>query len=287
MPKSSIDSRRPSACRSASTRAVAHRVVDDAALGQLQGEQLAGDAVPLQGPPDPGDEVGLGQAVRREVHRDRQRDVLVQPAAAAGQRQVEDVVGDRADPADLLGQVDEVVGRDRAVARMRPAHQRLDGDDVGGLRVDDRLEDDADLAVGHRLLELGAELQPPQALLVEDRGGSSPPRRSPRRRAGRRRRAASACPASVPCTGAAATPMVSVTSRSRPATRARVEAASRRRRAARSVAASDRPGSRTANCSPSMRASSACGGACSRSRPAVTSSSSSLAACPSVSVTSV
>ena len=36
--------------------------------------------------------------------------------------------------------------------------------------------------------------------------------------------------------------MVSVTSRSRPATRARVEAASRRRRAARSVAASDRPG---------------------------------------------
>ena len=75
----------------------------------------------------------------------------------------------RADPADLLGEVDEVVGRDRAVARVRPADQRLDRDDVGGLRVDDRLEDDADLPVGHRLLELGAQLQAAQALLVEHR----------------------------------------------------------------------------------------------------------------------
>ena len=73
--------------------------------------------MPLQRPPDPGDEVGLGQAVRGQVDRDRQRDALVQPAAAAGQRQVEDVVGDGADPADLLGEVDEVVGRDRPVAR--------------------------------------------------------------------------------------------------------------------------------------------------------------------------
>ena len=79
------------------------------------------------------------------------------------------VVGERADPADLLGQVDEVVRRDRAVARVGPADQRLDRDDVGGLGVDDRLEDDADLPVGHRLLELGAQLQAAQALLVEHR----------------------------------------------------------------------------------------------------------------------
>ena len=104
-----------------------------------------------------------------QVDRDRQGDVLVQPAPASGERQIEDVVGDRADAADLLGQVDEVVGRDRAVARVRPADQRLHRHDVGGLRVDDRLEDDADLPVGHRLLELGAQLEAAEALLVEHR----------------------------------------------------------------------------------------------------------------------
>ena len=147
--------------------AVAHGVVNDAALGQLEGEQFTGDAVALQCAADAGHQVGLDQAVHREVHRDRQGDVLVQPAPAAGQREIQDVVGDRTDPADLLGQVDEVVRRDGAVARVGPAHQRLDRDDVGGLGVDDRLEDDADLAVGHRLLELGAELQAAEALLVE------------------------------------------------------------------------------------------------------------------------
>jgi hypothetical protein len=96
-------------------------------------------------------------------------DVLVQPPAAAGERQVEHVVGERADPADLLGEVDELVRRDRPVARVGPAHQGLHRDDVGGARVDDGLEDDADVAVGHRLLQLGAQLQATQALLVEHR----------------------------------------------------------------------------------------------------------------------
>ena len=92
--------------------AVANRVVDHAALGEFQREQLAGHPVPLERPPHAGDEVGLGEAVHREVHRDRERDVLVQPAPAAGEGEVEHVVGHRADPADLLGEVDEVVRRD-------------------------------------------------------------------------------------------------------------------------------------------------------------------------------
>ena len=63
-------------------------------------------------------------------------------------------------------------------------------------------------------------------------------------------------PASVPCTGAAATPMVrTVTSRSRPATQG---ARGRRPRAgdgrrAPSPPVEEDPGSSTANCSPSMR----------------------------------
>nr|AHE14884.1 hypothetical protein asmbl_17 [uncultured bacterium] len=99
-------------------RPVADALLDDAALGELEGEQLPGDAVPAQRPPHPVDQVRLGQRPRGEVDRDRQRDVLVQPAPAPVQRAVEHEVGERTDPADLLGQADEVVGRDGPVARV-------------------------------------------------------------------------------------------------------------------------------------------------------------------------
>src|SRR3712207_9011394 len=54
----------------------------------------AGHPVALQRAADAVHQVRLDQRAGRHVDRDGQADALVEPAAAAGQRQVQDVVGD-------------------------------------------------------------------------------------------------------------------------------------------------------------------------------------------------
>jgi hypothetical protein len=60
----------------------------------------------------------------------------------------------------LLGQLEEAVGREQPVARVLPAHERLDAHDAARVEVDLGLEvQDELLGVGQGAAQLGDELQ--------------------------------------------------------------------------------------------------------------------------------
>ena len=65
---------------------------------------------------------------------------------------------DREDGPGLLGDLDELVGHDRAVARVRPAHERLDAGKAARREVDDGLVEERELVEVDRTLEVDAEL---------------------------------------------------------------------------------------------------------------------------------
>lgn len=92
------------------------------------------------------------------------------------------LAADRVDqPADL-GDRNEHVRRDIAMDGMRPARQRLDGDDLARLGIDDRLIADVDLFVLDRALEILLEPLAPFMAFVER--GVVDPRAVPARTAG-------------------------------------------------------------------------------------------------------
>ena len=90
-------------------------------------------------------QVGVQQAARGQVHRDRDGVPGVQPAAQLRQGQAEDPFGQPQDDAGALGHRDELTGRDEPLGRVLPAQQRLDALDplavqgVLGLVVEEEL----------------------------------------------------------------------------------------------------------------------------------------------------
>ena len=64
---------------------------------------------------------------------------------------------DRRHQPAFLGDRDEHVGRDEAALRMVPADQRFEPDQLLGLGVDQRLEDEMELLRGDRAAEVGFE----------------------------------------------------------------------------------------------------------------------------------
>ena len=82
-------------------------------------------------------ERGVEEGAGREVDRDAELVALL--AATRGtwrMRGAEHPAGERDDQAGLLGDRDELLGHEQAVARVVPAHERLDADDAAGHEVD-------------------------------------------------------------------------------------------------------------------------------------------------------
>ena len=70
---------------------------------------------------------------------------------------LEDALGQRPDQADVLGQTDELARPDHAAARMAPAQQRLDADDLAALEIALRLVVDRELVGREGLAQLALE----------------------------------------------------------------------------------------------------------------------------------
>jgi hypothetical protein len=68
------------------------------------------------------------------------------------------VATERKDEAGLLGETDEVAGRDEPTHRVIPAHERFYADDAAALERDDRLVVDGELVRDDCALEVGLEL---------------------------------------------------------------------------------------------------------------------------------
>jgi len=87
----------------------------------------------------------IAEVADGQVHGDPDLVTGGVPLRAIDQRGAQDGAGQGVNPARRLGQRDELVGRNHAVDRMVPTHQRLGPDDhaVGqadlGLMVDDQL----------------------------------------------------------------------------------------------------------------------------------------------------
>ena len=64
---------------------------------------------------------------RREIDGDLER---LRPRRRLAAGLAQDPFADRDDEAALLGERNEVAGRDQAALRMLPAHQRLEADDL-------------------------------------------------------------------------------------------------------------------------------------------------------------
>ena len=110
---------------------------------------------------------GVEERARRQVDRDRQL-VALRPATrgtgASRRSSTQRVSGD--DQAGLLGERHELVGADQAVARVVPAHERLDADDAAADDVGLRLVVQLELAALDRRAQLAGERQAARASAV-------------------------------------------------------------------------------------------------------------------------
>jgi hypothetical protein len=88
------------------------------------------------------------------------------PRGRVGDGLVQHPQRQRLDQLGLLGQGNEVPGRDHAQAGVLPAHQCLDRDDLVGRELQDRLVVQDELAVVDRDLEVAHQLLAPTALLL-------------------------------------------------------------------------------------------------------------------------
>ena len=68
----------------------------------------------------------------REVDRDAELVALALPGLDLAHGGAEHPAGERDDQAGLLGDRDELLGSEQPVARVVPAHERLDADDAAG-----------------------------------------------------------------------------------------------------------------------------------------------------------
>ena len=89
------------------------------------------------------------------------------PRAHLAQRVVEDVVGQRDDQARVLGQRDELVGRQPAVHGVRPAQQHLGAGDHVGAQVDLGLVVQDELLALERRAQVAGQRQALDAVAVE------------------------------------------------------------------------------------------------------------------------
>jgi hypothetical protein len=90
------------------------RVGDDHALGDLEHEAVGWHRPAVAHRLDAVGQIALDQRPRRQVDRDADVDPLPAPGPHLAQRVIEDVVGER-DDAGVLGERDELVGREPAV----------------------------------------------------------------------------------------------------------------------------------------------------------------------------
>ncbi len=111
-------------------------------------------------------EVLVLQVPHREVHGHGQLQPPLVPLARLTERLGEHVHRQRLDEPCVLGQRDELVRHHEPVARVVPAHQRLDPDRAPGLHVGYRLVVQDELAIVDRPAELAQERQAARAVPV-------------------------------------------------------------------------------------------------------------------------
>ena len=115
---------------------------------------------------DPPRQVAVGQAAGGEVDGHAQRESLVAPAAALGDRVAQHDVGQLVHQARLLGERDEAVGADAAEVGMLPARERLDARGTAAGERELRLVLELDLAGADPAPQLAGEHQPVDAVVV-------------------------------------------------------------------------------------------------------------------------
>ena len=132
-------------------------------------------------------EAGRGERAERDLHQvaalelhrrqiDRDADRLG-PARGLRAGGAQHPLAERDDQAGLLGERDELAGRDQAALRMVPAHQRLEAADPAVLEANDRLVVQLEFGVGDGRAEIDLErvarLQPPVHLPLEEPVGAA------------------------------------------------------------------------------------------------------------------
>ena len=130
MPKSSIEKRQADLRQALERRRRARRVEHDRGLGDLELEQRGLDVVDGQQPRDVDRQRRVEERARRQVDRDGQLVALLLPGAALAHGRSQYPAGEGDDEAGLLGDRHELLGAEEAVARVVPAHERLDADDA-------------------------------------------------------------------------------------------------------------------------------------------------------------
>ena len=144
---------------------VDHReVADHRRLGDLQGEPAGGHPVPGQRGGHLAGEVAVEQGPRRDVDGDRDADAVPGPVRGAAQRDVQHPAGQVRQQAGVLDHRQELLRPELAAGRVVPADQRLGGDRLAGVQVEDRLVDQVELAhVVQRGAQLARQHQPADA----------------------------------------------------------------------------------------------------------------------------
>ena len=84
---------------------------------------------------DLGRELGVEQAALGDVDGDRELVAGAVPGGELLQRLAQHEARERLDQPGLLGERDELPGRQQALLGVQPAHERLDADDVAGARA--------------------------------------------------------------------------------------------------------------------------------------------------------
>ena len=141
-------------------------LVDEHGLGQLEHHRLRIDVVLVDERDDALDEVGLADLHGRDVEAAEQ---LRPPHRDLRQPLLDHPVPHRHDQAGPLGDRHELAGRDVAVLRVVPAHERLGAHHLARAEVDERHVDEPHLAALERLAEVAA--------VLEVLGGDQPHRR--------------------------------------------------------------------------------------------------------------
>ncbi len=160
MPKSSSETRTPAAESAASARQRAVRVGHQDVLGDLDDEAVGAHAVLVERGQHAVGPAVLEQVGGRDVDRHRQaRRPRARHVGRLAQRLADHELGQRADHAGLLGERDELVGRDHAAGRVRPAHERLDAGDAVAAEVELGLEVQGQAVLGDRVAQLADQLQ--------------------------------------------------------------------------------------------------------------------------------
>ena len=147
------------------------------ALGQLEHERPGLETGRVEGPAHAVDETGCAELPGRHVHAHVQtaRDPAVirrqglawvaaqipAPPRGVGGRPGQDPGAERHDLAGFFGQGDELAGQHHPPLRMRPPDQCLEPGQLAGGEGDDRLVGERERVAGHRFLQRGLQLPPP------------------------------------------------------------------------------------------------------------------------------